>query len=96
VLEPAEKILPSLRGWFPRAWIAGWKYELEGSREDAIDAGRAQLASGATDATIINGAAYGPGFGLLVDSNSPLHFATKRELADFLASRATLSAKADK
>jgi phosphopantothenoylcysteine decarboxylase/phosphopantothenate--cysteine ligase len=96
VLEPAKKLLPSLRGWFPRAWIAGWKYELEGSREDAIDAGRAQLASGATDATIINGAAYGPGFGLLEDSKSPLHFATKRELADFLASRATLSAKADK
>jgi phosphopantothenate---cysteine ligase (CTP) len=94
-LEPAEKLLPRLRGWFPRAWIAGWKYELEGAREQAIDAGREQLASGRTDATVVNGTAYGPGFGLLEDGKSPLHFATKRELADFLASRATAAAKAD-
>ena len=94
-LEPAEKLLPRLRGWFPRAWIAGWKYELEGAREQAIDAGRGQLASGRTDATVVNGTAYGPGFGLLEDGKSPLHFATKRELADFLASRATAAAKAD-
>jgi phosphopantothenoylcysteine decarboxylase/phosphopantothenate--cysteine ligase len=96
VLEPAEKILPRLRDWFPRAWIAGWKYELEGTREDAIDAGRGQLASGRTDATVVNGAAYGPGFGVLEEAKSPLHFATKRELADFLASRAMTAAKADK
>jgi phosphopantothenoylcysteine decarboxylase/phosphopantothenate--cysteine ligase len=95
VLEPAEKILPRLRGWFPRAWIAGWKYELEGTREDAIVAGRGQLASGRSDATVVNGAAYGPGFGLLEEAKSPLHFATKRELADFLASRAMTAAKAD-
>jgi phosphopantothenoylcysteine synthetase/decarboxylase len=95
VLEPAEKILPRLRGWFPRALITGWKYELEGTREDAVEAGRAQLASGSSDATVVNGAAYGPGFGLLEDAKSPLHFATKRELADFLASRATAAAKAD-
>ena len=93
-LEPAEKLLPRLRGWFPRAWIAGWKYELEGAREQAIDAGREQLASRRTDATVVNGTAYGPGFGLLEDGKSPLQFATKRELADFLASRATRAAKA--
>ena len=94
-LEPAEKLLPRLRGWFPRAWIAGWKYELDGAREQAIDAGREQLASGRTDATVVNGTAYGPGFGLLEDGKYPLHFATKRELADFLASRATAAANAD-
>src|SRR3954470_5255060 len=27
-LEPTTKILPMLRGWFPGAWIVGWKYEL--------------------------------------------------------------------
>jgi hypothetical protein len=95
-LEPAKKVLPCLRGWFPRAWTAGWKYELEGTREQAIYAGREQLASNRTDATVVNGAAYGPGFGLLEDGKSPLHLATKRELADFLASRATSAAKADK
>jgi phosphopantothenoylcysteine synthetase/decarboxylase len=96
LLEPAAKVLPHLRGWFPRAWIAGWKYELEGTREDAVEAARAQLAQGHTDATILNGDAYGPGFGLLEGDQSPVHFATKREVAQFLASRAAAFAKSDK
>jgi len=96
VLERAAKVLPRLRGWFPRAWIVGWKYELEGTREDAIEIARAQLAQKRTDATILNGAAYGPGFGLLEDEQSPVHFATKREVAQFLASRAAAFAKSDK
>ena len=96
VLEPAPKILPHLRDWFPRAWIAGWKYELEGSREDAVESARTQLAQKRTDATILNGAAYGPSFSLLEDDQSPVHFATKREVAQFLASRATTFAKSDK
>jgi hypothetical protein len=33
---------------------------------------------------------------VLEEAKSPLHFATKRELADFLASRAMTAAKADK
>lgn len=96
VLEPAAKVLPRLRGWFPRAWIVGWKYELAGSREEAIDHARRQLGQRRTDATVVNGAAYGSGFGLLEDNQSPQHFATKREVAQFLASRATTFAKSDK
>ena len=96
VLEPAAKVLPRLRGWFPRAWIAGWKYELAGTREDAVEIARTQLVQKRTDATILNGAAYGPGFGLLEGDNPPLHFATKREVAQFLASRAAAFARSDK
>ena len=96
VLEPATKVLPRLRGWFPRAWIVGWKYELAGSREEAIDRARGQLGQRCTDATVVNGAAYGSGFGLLEDDQSPRHFANKRELAQFLASRAATFAKSDK
>jgi hypothetical protein len=96
VLEHTAKVLPRLRGWFPRAWIVGWKYELEGSREDAIDRARRQIGQSCTDATVLNGAAYGPGFGLLEDNQSPQHFATKREVAQFLASRAATFAKSDK
>ena len=96
VLEPAPKILPRLRGWFPHARIAGWKYELEGAREDAIETARAQLAQGHADTTVINGSAYGPGFGVLEGTKTAVHFANKRELADFLASRAAASAKPDK
>lgn len=94
VLEPAAKLLPRLRGWFPHAWIVGWKYEMEGSLESAIEAARPQLTQHRTDATVLNGRAYGPGFGVLEAENPPLHLATKRETADFLASRAAESAKA--
>jgi len=96
VLEPAAKILPRLRGWFPSAWVVGWKYELEGTREDAVATAREQLLGGRTDATVVNGAAYGPGFGVLEGGNSPRHCGTKRELAHFLASRAATAAKSDK
>lgn len=96
VLEPAAKILPLLRGWFPRAWITAWKYELEGGREDAIEAARDQIRQKSSDATVLNGAAYGPGFALLEADHPPLHFAAKRELAQFLASRAANFAKSDK
>lgn len=63
-LEPATKILPKLRSWFPRARIIGWKYELAGTREDAFAKARRQLADCGTDACVLNGAAYGPGFAI--------------------------------
>ena len=96
LLEPAAKVLPLLRGWFPRAWTVGWKYELEGNREDATESARAQLRQSHCEATVLNGAAYGPGFGLLEDDQPPLHHATKRELAQILASRAEAFAKSHK
>ncbi len=96
ILEPAAKVLPHLRAWFPQAHITAWKYELDGSREDALQAARAQLTQGHSDATVVNGAAYGPGFGVLEGENSPVHFDTKRQLADSLASRASSLANAVK
>ena len=93
LLEPAAKVLPRLRGWFPQAHITGWKYELDGTREDAMQNARLQIGQGRTDCTVVNGSAYGPGFGLFEAQNPPLHFDTKRELADFLASRTPSPAK---
>ncbi len=94
VLEPAAKVLPRLRGWFSRARITGWKYELEGARTEALAAAQQQLAAGRTDCTVLNGEAYGPGFAVLEEGKSPTHFSHKSELADFLASQATTFAKA--
>ncbi len=96
LLEPAAKILPLLRAWFPRAWIVGWKYELAGRREDAATKARVPLEQSQSDATVLNGAAYGPGFGLLEGTPAPLHHSTKRELAQILASRAEAFAKSHK
>jgi phosphopantothenoylcysteine synthetase/decarboxylase len=64
-LVPAAKVIAKLRGLFPRARIVGWKYELDGTREEALAKGARQIAENATDACVVNGAAYGHGFGVL-------------------------------
>jgi len=62
-LEPATKVLPKLRGWFPKARIVGWKYELDGGRPGALSAAWRQFREAGTDACVVNGAAWGEGFG---------------------------------
>jgi phosphopantothenoylcysteine synthetase/decarboxylase len=61
-LEPTTKVLPLLRGWFPNAKIVGWKYELSGTRDEAIAKALAQISEAGTNGCVLNGAAYGPGF----------------------------------
>lgn len=63
-LEPAPKILPRLREWFPDARIVGWKYEVAGTAAAAFARAWNQIAQCRTDACVLNGAAYGPGFAL--------------------------------
>ena len=83
-LIPAAKLIGQLRELFPRAWIVGWKYELDGTAELAIAKARRQLAENHTDLSIVNGAAYGEGFGI-VRSAGPLdHLADKSALVDYL------------
>ncbi len=65
-LEPAAKLLPRLRTWFPGARVVGWKFELNGGRADALAAAWRQLSEASTDACVLNGAAWGEGFGLCV------------------------------
>lgn len=84
-LKPAEKILPKIRGWFPEARIIGWKFELDGTREQAIARAAAQIHEARTDACVINGTAYGSGFGLLAPDRSLHHFPDKGSLATRLA-----------
>jgi phosphopantothenoylcysteine decarboxylase/phosphopantothenate--cysteine ligase len=85
-LRPAPKIIHSLRSLFPGALIVGWKYELEGTRADALDRGRSQITSCHTDACVVNGRAYGEGFGFLtVDAPEEIPLADKSALGHFLA-----------
>ncbi len=86
-LRPASKILPTLRGFFPAAKIVGWKYELDGSRDDAIARARLQIAECRTDACVLNGAAYGEGFGLVLpDAKEISRFPEKKSLVRSLGS----------
>lgn len=84
VLRPASKVLPLLRPLFPEALIVGWKYEVDGAREDALAHGRHQIAKCNTDACVVNGPAYGGGLGIL-ENDSLSHHATRPELCAHLA-----------
>ncbi len=85
VLSPAAKVLPRLRGWFPLARIIGWKYELEGTRDDALNKAWKQLHDCATDACVLNGAAYGPGFALCERNGHVQTCETTPQLCELLA-----------
>jgi phosphopantothenoylcysteine synthetase/decarboxylase len=64
-LKPTPKIISELRRWFPTAFLAGWKYELESDRAQTIIRACRQMAENRTDACVVNGRAYGKGFGLV-------------------------------
>ncbi len=83
-LRPAEKILPRLRGLFPGAVIVGWKYEVDGTREDVLARAHAQIESARSDACVANGPAYGDGFGF-VCGDDVRHLPDKPALGEHLA-----------
>jgi len=64
-LRPAPKLLARLREWYPDALLVGWKYEVEGDRDQALARGRRQLAECRSDVCVVNGPAYGEGYGLI-------------------------------
>jgi phosphopantothenoylcysteine synthetase/decarboxylase len=80
-LEPAPKILPRLREWFPDAFIVGWKYELDGDRSASLAKAAAQICECRTNACVVNGAAYGVGFGILLPDGTLTEVADKSGLA---------------
>jgi len=84
-LRPTPKILPQLRDWFPSARITGWKYEVDGTRDDACARGREQLVAARNDLCVVNGPAYGDGFGLLRLTAPMRHVADRRALLVALA-----------
>ena len=74
-LLPTPKIIKSLRDWFSKAHITGWKYEVDGDRADVIQAAEKQIAGSLTNACVANGPAYGDGFGLVSRNGTCTHMA---------------------
>ena len=72
-LEPTPKVIAELRGWFPKARLFGWKYEVDGNRAGVIRVAERQLAECLTDACVANGPAYGGGFGLVTGPGQCQH-----------------------
>jgi len=83
-LEPATKVIFRLRELFPQSIIIGWKYELAGTRAEAIDKARRQIAENRTDGCVVNGRAFGSGFGFFPAMQSLSEYGNKTELVDSL------------
>ena len=83
-LTPTPKIIGELRTLFPTAVIVGWKYEVEGGRDSAVALGRKQIVENRTNACVVNGAAYGRGFGLVTNSAEVQHCPSADALYDTL------------
>jgi phosphopantothenoylcysteine synthetase/decarboxylase len=64
-LVPTPKVIAQLRDLYPGGLLCGWKYEVDGTRDEVIAKAGRQLAECRSDYCIANGAAYGAGFGIL-------------------------------
>lgn len=64
-LVPTSKIISELRAWYPKALIVGWKFEVEGRKDDVIEKAEHQVEQYQTSACVANGASYGDGYGII-------------------------------
>ncbi len=83
-LKPAPKLIAGLRGLFSKSRIVGWKYELEGNKEQALAKGWRQMTANQTDACVVNGAALGSGFAWCEPGQPVMEFPDKPTLARWI------------
>lgn len=83
-LEPATKVIHELRPLFPRSQLIGWKYELTGTREEALAKVYRQFAEAHTDYCVLNGRAAGEGFTLCGPTGELTRVQRKTDLCNAL------------
>jgi phosphopantothenoylcysteine decarboxylase/phosphopantothenate--cysteine ligase len=83
-LKPTPKLIAGLVTWFPKALCVGWKYEMNGDRPQAIQSALAQIQRNKTHGCVVNGAAYGPGYGLVTADGACRHLETAAALYEGL------------
>ena len=84
LLRPRPKLIRQLRELFPSAYIVGWKFELEGKPEDVVKEGLRQIATNRTNGCVLNGAAFGSGFGFCTVKGLIQTVPTKEALTEWL------------
>ena len=89
VLRPAFKVLPRMEELFPKAVVVGWKFELEGDHSTAMVCARAQLELSRSTLCVLNGIAYGNGFGIISRQGMIAELTTRDELAEWLTTWAS-------
>jgi len=82
--KPAPKLIRLLPDLFPGATRVGWKYATEGSLTELRLAALEQIRENRTHLCIINGPAYGPGFGVCDAADGYNHVPDAFELAQRL------------
>ena len=83
-LVPKTKLIRDLRGLFAEAYIIGWKFELDGTPMEVVREGVRQIEVNRTNACILNGRAFGPGFGFCTGLGLVCTLPTKEALSDWL------------
>jgi len=83
-LLPTPKLISRLRALFPTAKIVGWKYEVDGKPDDVIALGVKQIHENKTNCCVVNGPAYGQGFGVVLQEGLRQHCSSGDELYDEL------------
>jgi len=83
-LEATPKLIASMRRMFPASILVGWKFELDGSMDDVLAKGRKQMEECLTDACVLNGQAYGTGFGLVSRTGELVRLPDKAALCRYL------------
>ncbi len=76
-LRSAPKIIAQLGKIFPKSILCGWKFEVDGNRESAWLSAQQQIRQNSTHACVVNGPAWGKGYGLVSKAET-------RECADYL------------
>ncbi|MEY2598111.1 MAG: Coenzyme biosynthesis bifunctional protein CoaBC [Verrucomicrobiota bacterium] len=84
LLRPSFKLLPRLEEIFPKAKVVGWKFELRGDRASALTCAKVQLDLVHSSLCVLNGAAYGDGFGIMDHSGLIAEVASRTELSRWL------------
>jgi phosphopantothenoylcysteine synthetase/decarboxylase len=72
-LVPTSKIISELRQWYPKALLVGWKFEVDGRKDEVLEKAERQIAQYQTSACVANGAAYGDGFGIVSGAGQCQH-----------------------
>jgi hypothetical protein len=85
-LEPATKVIGKMRELFPESLVVGWKYELVGTKMEAMAKAARQIDENGTDACVLNGRALGQGFAFCTKLEPMRELKDKAALVRFLRS----------
>jgi phosphopantothenoylcysteine synthetase/decarboxylase len=86
-LIPTPKLIRNLRVWYPNAFLVGWKYEVDGDRDEIVRKAMDQILENKTDLAVANGPAYGNGFGVVDSRGEVTHFEDREGLFEFLSAQ---------